>query len=246
MKKLRIIVACEHSKRVRNALRKKGHDAYNCDWDDPTADFYCDIREVIEEKGPWDMMIAFPDCTFLCVSGLHWNKKVPGRSEKTEAALEFVCYLLNAPIDKIGLENPVGCISTRVSLEYPHYVISKDDKKTPAFKASQYVQPYQFGHAESKKTGLWLKNLPLLMPTKIVEPSYYTLPDGTIYRDGKGQRYSKTHYTTGRLTGRYKNQTPSGQNKLGPGTERSKIRGLTYQGIADAIAEQWTSGRGVR
>jgi hypothetical protein len=130
-----------------------------------------DVRDII--GGGWNLMIAHPDCTYLCSSGLHWNKRVPGRQQKTEKALEFVRLLLDAPIEHIGLENPVGCISTRI--------------RPP----DQWIQPYQFGHDASKKTGLWLKNLPKLTPTKFVEPRMV---------NGKP---------------RWANQTDSGQNRLG-------------------------------
>lgn len=99
----------------------------------------------------WDMMIAFPPCTYLCSSGLHWNKRRPERAASTEDALRFVQKLLDAPIPKIALENPIGCISTRIR------------------KPTQIIQPWQFGHGEVKATCLWLKNLPALTPTNIVE-----------------------------------------------------------------------------
>jgi len=88
----------------------------------------------------WDLMIAHPPCTYLCSSGLHWNKRIPGRAEKTEEALKFVQLLMNAPIEKIALENPIGCISSRIR------------------KPDQVIQPWQYGHPESKQTALWLKN----------------------------------------------------------------------------------------
>lgn len=142
-------------------------------------------------------MIAHPPCTYLCSSGLHWNKRVPGRQELTEEALAFVQLLLDAPIKRIALENPVGCISTRIR------------------KYNQLIQPWQFGHDASKSTCLWLKNLPHLTPTQIIEP-----------RIVSGKK-------------RWANQTDSGQNKLGPSEDRWKIRSETYTGIAEAMAEQW-------
>jgi hypothetical protein len=102
----------------------------------------------------YDLMIAHPPCQFLCVSGLHWNKRIPGRAEKTEEALEFVQTLLNAPVRRIAIENPRGCISTRIR------------------KPDQEIQPYQFGEDASKLTCLWLKDLPLLQPTGYVEPRF--------------------------------------------------------------------------
>jgi hypothetical protein len=143
----------------------------------------------------WDIMVAHPPCTYLCSSGLHWNKKRPERAAQTEEALRFVEFLMNAPIKRIAIENPIGCISTRIC------------------KPDQTIQPWQFGHPESKATCLWLKCLPVLMPTDIL-----SLPD----------------------TGRWQNQTASGQNRLPPSKDRWKIRSTTYRGIAEAMAEQWT------
>jgi hypothetical protein len=100
----------------------------------------------------WDLMIAHPPCTYLCSSGLHWNKRKPERAQHTEEALDFVRLLLDAPIPKIALENPIGCISTRIR------------------KPTQTIQPYQFGDDASKSTCLWLKGLPPLQPTNFVEP----------------------------------------------------------------------------
>lgn len=190
---MRVLVACEFSGRVREAFRKLGHDAWSCDL--LQADDYSDYHiwgDVLQQldKG-WDLMIAHPPCTYLAGSGLHWNKRVPGRAEKTEEALKFIEHLLNAPIEKIALENPVGAISTRIR------------------KPDQIIQPWMFGEDASKKTCLWLKNLPVLKPTKIIKKE------------------------------RYANQTASGQNKLPPSKDRWKLRSITYQGIADAMAEQW-------
>jgi hypothetical protein len=145
----------------------------------------------------WDLMIAHPPCTYLCASGMHWNSRTAGRSEKTEEALEFVKSLMDAPIHMIALENPIGCISTRIR------------------KSDQIIQPWQFGSDASKATCIWLKNLPLLVPTKIYPP-----------RIVNGKK-------------RWGNQVDSGQNKLAPTDDRWKIRSRTYQGIADAMAQQW-------
>lgn len=151
---MKVLVACEYSGVVRDAFRAAGHDAYSCDLlpSDSNSEIHyqCDVREVIG-KG-WDMMIAHPPCTYLCSSGLHWNKRRPERSKQTELALEFVRFLLEADVPKIALENPIGCISTRLK------------------KPSQIIQPYQFGHDASKATCLWLKNLNPLTPTKLVDP----------------------------------------------------------------------------
>lgn len=142
-------------------------------------------------------MVAHPPCTYLARSGLHWNKRNPERALLTEEALTFVQKLLNAPIPMIALENPVGLISTRIR------------------KPDQKVHPFMFGDDASKNTCLWLKDLPLLVPTQMVEPRYV---------DGKP---------------RWANQTDSGQNRLGPSEDRWKERSRTYQGIANAMASQW-------
>jgi hypothetical protein len=142
----------------------------------------------------WDLMIAHPPCTYLSVSGLHWNKRRPERQKQTDEALAFVERLLRARVPMIALENPIGCISSRIR------------------RADQIIQPWQFGHDASKATCLWLKGLPPLKPTDV-------LPGGRKARRA--------------------NQTPSGQNKLGPSPDRWKLRSLTYPGIAQAMAEQW-------
>jgi hypothetical protein len=192
---MRVLVACEFSGVVRSAFREAGHNAWSCDLlpaDDGQYHIQGDVREVLNDG--WDLMIAHPPCTYLAVSGLHWNKRRPERAAHTEEALEFVRLLLSAPIPKIALENPIGCISTRIQ------------------KPDQIIQPWQFGHDASKATCLWLKGLPPLQPT-------YILPGGRLARRG--------------------NQTPSGQNKLGPSPDRWKLRSITYPGIAKAMATQW-------
>lgn len=207
---MRILVACEFSGVVRDAFRRRGHEAWSCDLEDveplgewPNYHLYGDCLYFIEAGiggKPWDLLIAHPPCTYLAVSGLHWNKRLPERKKKHDEALEFVRLLLNAPIPHIALENPVGAISTHIR------------------KPDQKIQPWQFGHPESKLTCLWLKGLPLLVPTNVLEPE-------RMQTNGKSPRW--------------RNQTPTGQNKLGPSAERAKIRSITYQGIADAMAEQW-------
>jgi hypothetical protein len=154
-----------------------------------------DVRQHL--AAGWDLMIAHPECTYLSSSGMHWTTRGLRDPRLTENALDFVSRLMCAPIKHIAVENPVGCISTRIR------------------PADQYIQPYQFGEDASKKTGLWLKNLPLLQATKFVKPRLV---------DGKP---------------RWSNQTDSGQNKLPPSEKRGLDRAKTYQGIADAMAEQW-------
>ena len=195
---MRVLVACEYSGTVRDAFRARGHYALSCDLlptDAPGPHYQGDVRDILGDG--WDLMIAHPPCTYLCSSGLHWNKRVPGRAQMTEDALDFVRLLLDAPIPRIALENPIGCIGTRIR------------------KANQTIQPWQFGHDASKSTCLWLKNLPPLTPTAVVEP-----------RIANGKK-------------RWANQTDSGQNRLPPSEDRWKIRSETYAGIAAAMVAQW-------
>jgi hypothetical protein len=151
---VKILVACEYSGRVRDAFRAAGHDAWSCDLlpcdADPAYHIQGDVVPLLGQG--WDLMVAHPPCTYLCSSGLHWNKRVEGRQAKTEAALDFVRTLLSCPIPRVAIENPVGCISTRIR------------------KPDQTIQPWQFGHDASKATCLWLKELPLLRPTAIISP----------------------------------------------------------------------------
>ncbi len=150
----RVLVGCEFSGTVRDAFAARGWDAWSCDLlpsEKPGNHLQCDIREVMSD-GWWDLGIFHPPCTYLSVSGLHWNKRVPGRAAKTEEALEFARALLEAPIDRKALENPIGCISSRIR------------------KPDQIIQPHQFGADASKATCLWTYGLPLLTPTSHVAP----------------------------------------------------------------------------
>lgn len=198
---MNVLIACEFSGRVRDAFIKAGHTAISCDLL-PTMQqgphYQGNVLDILYDR-KWDLMAAHPPCTYLCSSGLHWNQRRPGRQEKTEAALDFVRALLEAPITRIALENPIGCISSRIR------------------KPDQVIQPWQFGEDASKKTCLWLKNLPPLKPTKLIEPRVV---------NGKP---------------RWGNQTDSGQNRLAPSQDRWMLRSITYQGIANAMAEQWGS-----
>jgi hypothetical protein len=192
---VKVLVACEFSGVVRDAFLRRGHDAVSCDLlptENPGPHVQGDVLPLLDQE--WDLMIAHPPCTYLCSSGLHWNKRRPERAALTEEALQFVLTLLLARIPRIALENPIGCISTRHR------------------KPDQIIHPWQFGEDASKATCLWLRNLPLLVPTNI-------LPGGRKARRA--------------------NQTASGQNKLGPSPERAMERARTYTGIAEAMAEQW-------
>ncbi len=143
---MKILVACEFSGVVRDAFIAKGHQALSCDLlpsERPGPHYQGDIRDIINDT--WDMMIAFPPCTYLCVVGSSWWYRQPWRLEKQKEALDFVRFLMAVDIPKIAIENPIGIISTAVR------------------KPDQVIQPYYFGHSESKKTCLWLKGLPGLM-----------------------------------------------------------------------------------
>lgn len=147
---MRVLIACEFSGIVRTAFRNKGLDAWSCDLL-PTEDasiyhLQCDVKEVLDKD--WDMMVAFPPCTHLAVSGARWFKY---KEKEQEESLKFINLLLSSSINKIALENPIGIISSKIR------------------KPDQIIQPWQFGHGETKATCLWLKNLPLLSPTNIVE-----------------------------------------------------------------------------
>ena len=189
---MKVLIACEYSGAVRDAFIAQGHDAISCDLlptDAPGPHYQGDVRDIIEDG--FDLMVAHPPCTHLAVSGARWFKD---KQVEQAEALDFVRLLLSAPIGKIALENPISIISSRIR------------------KPNQIIQPWQFGHGESKSTCLWLKNLPKLTSTCVLP-----LP----------------------ASGRWSNQTPSGQNKLGPSPDRWKERSKTYHGIAEAMAQQW-------
>ena len=197
-------MACEFSGTVRNAFRKRGHDAMSCDLlpsETEGPHYQGDVRDVLQDG--WDLMIAHPPCTYLAVSGMHWTTRGLRDPKLTEDALAFVQLLMDAPIPRIAIENPVSVISSRIR------------------KPDQIVQPHEYGHDVSKKTCLWLKNLPKLQPTQMVEPRIVTTPSG-------------------RPAKRWGNQCSNyGQDSLPPSPDRWKLRSVTYTGIAEAMAEQW-------
>jgi len=197
---LKILVGCEESQAVTVELRKRGHEAYSCDLQNcsggrPEWHLKMDVLKAIELK-EWDIGIFFPDCTYLTISANKWYKDMPPRKsgvlvgakrrEAREKAIEFFLRLYNSKIPKIAIENPIGVMSSRFR------------------KPDQVLQPWMFGHGETKATCLWLKNLPILEPTNIV--------------DG---RYPRIHL-------------------LPNIKDRAKLRSKTYQGIAEAMASQWT------
>lgn len=145
---MKVLVACEFSGRVRDAFAARGHDTWSCDLlptERPGHHLQCDVRDVL--GGGWDLMVAFPPCTHLAVSGARWFSE---KQTEQREALDFVRLLMNAPIPRIAIENPVSIISTRIR------------------RPDQILQPWQYGHGETKATCLWLKNLPKLKPTRIV------------------------------------------------------------------------------
>lgn len=204
--KMKALIACEESQTVCNEFRKLGHEAYSCDilpcsGDHPEWHFQQDVFEVINSMN-WDLIIAHPPCTYLTVTGNKWMKpefeeRFPNRKQQRIDAIKFFMDIANSNCDKIAIENPVGIMSTEWR------------------KPDQYVHPYYFGDPHSKKTGLWLKGLPLLVPTKMVEPEMYT------YKDGR--KDPMWHVLTMKL----------------PPDERSKERSKTFQGFAEQMALQW-------
>jgi len=198
---MRILVACEESQAVTIELRKLGHEAYSCDIQEcsgghPEWHLMQDVTEVLKEQ--WDMIIAFPPCTDLAVSGAAWfeEKRKDGRQQ---ASIDFFMLFANHPCEKIAIENPVGIMSSNWR------------------KPDQIIQPYEFGHPESKKTCLWLKGLSKLEPTNIVEQG-----ERIVFSSGRSM--PKWYADAWRL----------------PKAERSKVRSKTFPGIAKAMAEQWT------
>jgi hypothetical protein len=185
---MRVLIACEFSGIVRDAFIARGHDAVSCDLlptEKPGPHYQMDVMDVIYSKvfnADFDLMIAHPPCTYLCVSGARWF--ATKRDEQT-AAIAFFMQLWYSDIPKIAIENPIGIMSTRFR------------------KPDQIIQPWMFGHGETKATCLWLKGLPLLKPTNIVSG-----------------RENRIH-------------------KMPPSKDRGHLRSITYQGIADAMADQW-------
>jgi hypothetical protein len=150
---MRVLVACEYSGIVRDAFAALGHDAWSCDLllsERPGQHIQDDVLRRLNDG--WDLMIAHPPCTYLSVSGMHWTTRGLRDPGLTEYALDFVRRLMDAPIPRIAIENPISIISSRIR------------------KPDQIVQPYMFGHDASKKTCLWLKNLSLLTPTQMIAP----------------------------------------------------------------------------
>lgn len=200
---MKVLVACEFSGIVRDAFRRRGHDAWSCDLlptdSNPRFHIQGDILKHLKEKADtYDLMIAHPPCTYLANSGVCWLYKKKNRWDAMERGAKFFKSLLDAKIDKIAVENPI-----------PH----KYAVRIIGRKYDQIIQPYMFGHPERKATCLWLKNLPKLLPTNNVKAQMLALPKS------KAQRI---HY-------------------LPPSSNRWKLRSLTFIGIAEAMATQWST-----
>lgn len=184
----RVLIACEESQAVCKEFRKLGYEAYSCDINTcsgghPEWHIHGDVIPLLEQD--WDIMVAFPPCTHLASSGARWFKeeRLDGRQQE---GVDFFMRLVNAPIERIAIENPVGIMSTKHR------------------KPDQIIQPWQFGHGETKATCLWLKNLPKLEATDIVSG-----------------REPRVH-------------------KMAPSEDRARLRSKTYDGVARAMAEQWS------
>ena len=216
---MKVLVACEESQTVCKAFRARGHEAYSCDIQEPSGGhpewhILGDAVEALRggcvktmdglthNVGKWDLLIAHPPCTYLTLTGNKWFKpdfagRFPNRKAQREEAVAFFMEFANADCERIAIENPVCIMSSRWR------------------KPDQYIEPYYFGEAEKKKTGLWLKGLPKLLPTNIVEP--------VIINCKSGANEPRWHVETMKL----------------PKEERSRVRSKTFQGIADAMADQW-------
>ena len=206
---MKVLIACEESQAVCKAFRSRGHEAYSCDIQEcsggkPEWHIQGDaLKEAY--SGKYDLMIAHPPCTYLCCSGIRWlYNKDKSRNEdrwtSMHEALDFVQALMDAPIDKIAIENPISVISSKIR------------------KPDQIIQPHHYGHPHKKSTCLWLKNLPLLVPTKHMDVEYKIT--------STGKKFSQWYWDTSLL----------------PVAERAKARSKTFEGIAQAMADQWTKG----
>lgn len=226
---MRVLVACEESQEVCKAFRALGHEAYSCDIQECSGEhpewhirgdvlfvlnpidhgnnylpaiWFSTVDGEFHEVNRWDLIIAHPPCTYLTLAGNKWFKpefesRFPERKKQREDAINFFMQFVNADCERIAIENPIGVMSSNYR------------------KPDQYIEPYYFGDAEKKKTGLWLKGLPLLKPTNIVEP--------VIVRCKSGANEPRWHMETMKL----------------PKEERTRVRSKTFPGIAKAMAEQW-------
>jgi hypothetical protein len=215
---MKVLVACESSGTVREAFRRMGHDAWSCDLlpADDKSQYHIqdDVLNIIQK--PWDLVIAHPPCTYLCGSGIHWLK---ARKKNTIELQEKEIRRVEKRKADTEIAKSFFMQFTKLKckwcIENPIGIMSRHYRKP-----NQIIQPYQFGHNASKRTCLWLNGLPALTHTAYVEPRL-------VKNKGKVRK-------------RWDNQTDSGQNKLAPSKDRWKIRSKTYEGVADAMAKQWS------
>lgn len=205
----RILVACEESQAVTKAFRELGHEAFSCDLlpcsgGHPEWHFQEDMFEVIKREPKFDLMIAFPPCTDLAVSGArHFERKIADGSQ--QKSIQFFMDIINADVDKIAVENPIGIMSGKYR------------------KPDQIIQPWMFGDKAQKSTCIWLKNLPKLQPTDIVEKGEFF---EFTSKKGEKKRMPMWYYRALQEA-----KTPE---------QRRTLRSKTFQGIADAMAKQWS------
>jgi hypothetical protein len=197
---MKVLIACEFSGTVRDAFTKLGHDAWSCDLEPSETEgqhYQGDMFDIVNDG--WDLIIAHPPCTHLAVSGArHFEKKrADGRQQQ---GIDFFMRVMNIDVPRLAVENPIGIMSTLYR------------------KPNQIIQPWEYGHKTTKATCLWLKGLPLLTPTNIVE-------NEEVVTLSSGKKMSRWFYETGKLN--FKNG------------DRAKARNKTFQGIADAMAKQW-------
>lgn len=208
MEKIRILIACEESQAVTKAFRKLGFEAFSCDLlpcsgENPEWHYQEDMFEVIKREPKFDLMIAFPPCTDLAVSGArHFERKIADGSQKR--SVDFFMSVINADIERIAVENPIGIMSGKYR------------------KPNQIIQPWMFGDKAQKSTCLWLKNLPNLEPTNIVEKGEFF---EFTSKKGEKKRMPMWYYKALQEA-----KTPE---------QRRTLRSKTFQGIANAMAEQW-------
>lgn len=223
---MRVLIGCARSGVAARKFRAAGHQAFECDLEptrgNPAWHYQADIFSVLggEHIGVprgnyWDLFIVHPPCTYLSVSGLHWNKRRPEREQKTRDALKFIQRIVHfaSNVRKFCLEQPQTCIATRLP-------------EIDATFVKDTVQPYEFGDDASKSTVLRLRGLPVLKrdPAKRCAGRRVEWPRGS-----------------GKMVERWSNQTDSGQNRLPPSADRAEIRAITYPGIVDAWVAQWAT-----
>lgn len=194
---MKVLCACEESQEVCKAFRKKGHEAYSCDilpssGGHPEWHIQTDVKKILAQD--WDLVIAFPPCTHLASSGARWFKQKQADGRQQQGIDFFMLFTKLDHVPHVAIENPIGIMSTKYR------------------KPDQIIQPYMFGHPETKATCLWLKNLPELKETNNVKDFMESLPDKEKHR---------IHY-------------------MSPGKDRAKMRSKTFPGIAEAMAEQWS------